>query len=234
MSVQNKSAAIAGVAPNAGEMAEPKRPRGRPRAYDKRQALQQSLRAFWAGGYAGTSLDDLSAATGMNRPSLYAAFGDKRALYLALVERYAQGGQQAMRAALAPDVPLPEGLLAVFDTALDMYFPAGGPPQGCFLVGTGVAAAGTDDAVRAQVGQAFKAFDHEFELRFQLAQQRGELAPGAEPAMLARLASALLHTLAMRSRVGDARAELRATAQAGVALLCGTAPQPRVGKTARA
>jgi AcrR family transcriptional regulator len=62
----------------------PLRPRGRPRAYDPDVALAQAMDTFWHAGYAGTSLDDLSAATGMNRPSLYAAFGDKRALYLAL------------------------------------------------------------------------------------------------------------------------------------------------------
>ena len=55
--------------------------RGRPRAYDPETALSQAMAVFWDAGYAATSLDDLSAATGMNRPSLYGAFGDKHALY---------------------------------------------------------------------------------------------------------------------------------------------------------
>src|SRR5579883_1226199 len=62
--------------------------RGRPRAYDEETALAQAMRVFWTGGYAATSLDELSAATRMNRPSLYAAFGDKQALYRTLIERY--------------------------------------------------------------------------------------------------------------------------------------------------
>ena len=55
------------------------RPRGRPRSYDPEVALKRATEAFWKSGYSGTSLDDLAAATGMNRPSLYAGFGDKRA-----------------------------------------------------------------------------------------------------------------------------------------------------------
>src|SRR5262249_17102093 len=62
--------------------------RGRPRAYDPETALQTAIEAFWQAGYSGTSLDDLSAATGMNRPSLYGAFGDKRALYLKALDHY--------------------------------------------------------------------------------------------------------------------------------------------------
>ena len=55
----------------------PKR-RGRPRGYEPEVALARALDVFWKDGFAATSLDDLSAATGMNRPSLYGAFGDKR------------------------------------------------------------------------------------------------------------------------------------------------------------
>ena len=62
--------------------------RGRPRQYDPDRALAGAADAFWQSGYAGTSLDELSAATGMNRPSLYAAFGDKSDLYLKTLERY--------------------------------------------------------------------------------------------------------------------------------------------------
>ena len=65
--------------------AEPRR-RGRPRAYDPQAALQQATDSFWRSGYSGTSLDKIGAATGMNRPSLYAAFGDKHTLYLKALE----------------------------------------------------------------------------------------------------------------------------------------------------
>src|SRR6185503_13287769 len=78
--------------------AEPKR-RGRPRAYDPDTALARAAATFWKAGYAGTSLDDLVEATGMNRPSLYAAFGDKREIYLKTLEHYREGSRALARAA---------------------------------------------------------------------------------------------------------------------------------------
>ena len=67
----------------------PSKPRrGRPREYDPDRALASATRVFWKNGYAATSLDELAAATGMNRPSLYAGFGDKRELYLETLKRY--------------------------------------------------------------------------------------------------------------------------------------------------
>src|SRR6185369_14365832 len=82
--------------------------RGRPRAYDPEAALAQAMATFWDAGYAATSLDDLAAATGMNRPSLYGAFGDKRALYRQAIASYRANARQKLAAALADDVPLPE------------------------------------------------------------------------------------------------------------------------------
>ena len=77
--------------------------RGRPRAYEPQVALARAAAQFWKAGYAGTSLDDLVAATGMNRPSLYAAFGDKRDLYLKTLEYYREEGRALARDALAGD-----------------------------------------------------------------------------------------------------------------------------------
>src|SRR5882672_6717304 len=84
--------------------------RGRPRGYDPEAALAHAMAAFWDAGYAATSLDDLAAATGMNRPSLYGAFGDKRALYRQAIAAYRANARQKLAAALTDDVPLPEAL----------------------------------------------------------------------------------------------------------------------------
>ena len=82
------------------------RMRGRPRQYDPERALAQAAEAFWKHGYAATSLDDLVAATGMNRPSLYAAFGDKRDLYLKTLTRYQQQSRAIGAQITADDPPL--------------------------------------------------------------------------------------------------------------------------------
>src|ERR1700723_3169252 len=105
--------------------------RGRPRQYDPDQALAKAAAAFWKGGYSGTSLDEISAATGMNRPSLYAAFGDKRALYLEALAQYWKLSFASMREALAHDLTLEEALMCVYDGALSIYFSGDGRPRGC-------------------------------------------------------------------------------------------------------
>src|SRR6476620_12333823 len=99
---------------------EPKR-RGRPRAYDPAAAIARAAATFWTAGYAGTSLDDLSEATGINRPSLYAAFGDKRDLYLKTLEHYREEGRALARHALAGEPTLRVFLKRFYDKALELY-----------------------------------------------------------------------------------------------------------------
>lgn len=210
------------------------RPRGRPRAYDSDQALADARDVFWRSGYAGTSLDQLSTATGMNRPSLYGAFGDKHALYLNTLERYIEAGRLAMVHALSEDLPLPQALLRVYDGALAWYLPADGDQLGCFMIGTATVEAVDDVEVRTALAEGLRTYDKAFEKRLKLAQAAGELPADAQPPLLAKIASAILHSLALRARAGDSRASLRATAVAGVALICGSAgasPAPATGKT---
>src|SRR5213595_1538691 len=73
---------------------------GRPRAFDVDEALDQALKVFWRKGYEGASLPDLTRAMGINRPSLYAAFGNKQALFRKAMARYAEGPASYLREAL--------------------------------------------------------------------------------------------------------------------------------------
>jgi AcrR family transcriptional regulator len=195
--------------------------RGRPPAYVPEVALARATKAFWESGFAATSLDDLAAATGMNRPSLYGAFGDKHALYLRALAAYWDAGRLAMADALAPDRPLREGLRRVYSIALDLYFPPNGQPRGCFLIGTATTEAMRDADVRETLAEALREIDAALEVRLRLGQERGELAAQADPRILAMLAAATLHTLALRSRAGASRAELETLADGAVALICG-------------
>jgi AcrR family transcriptional regulator len=209
----------------------PRNPRGRPREYDPEEALDRATEAFWRGGFAATSLDDLSAATGMNRPSLYGAFGDKHALYVKTVERYIDDGRRKIEATLTANRPLREELMRVYDGALSSYFTDQGAARGCFLIGTAVTESMQDPEVREKLGAGLRDIDRLFEQRLKQAQAQGELAASADPVALAGVASAILHTLALRSRAGDSRAFLRATAEAGVQLICGS---PASSSTKRA
>ncbi len=198
-------------------------PRGRPRAYDTQTALKQATETFWRTGYAGTSLDSIAAATGMNPPSLYAAFGNKHALYLEALSRYWEDSLAATREALAQDRPLPDSLMAAYDTALSIYFSGKGSARGCFVVGTAVTESFDDPAIRSNVAAGLRRIDADFETRFRTARETGELASDADPAALAVVAAATMHTIAIRARAGASRAELREVARKAVSVICGGA-----------
>lgn len=195
---------------------------GRPRIYDPETALRRAGEQFWKSGYAGTSLDDISAATGMNRPSLYAAFGDKHQLYLKALAAYWQRAHQAMHEALADEnQPLAAALLRAYDAQLEIYFAEGSPARGCFVVSTAVTEALEDEEVRSSLAEGFRQLDEALAARFRLAVAKGELARNADPAALGVLAAALLHSIAIRARTGTPRVELREIARHSVAILCG-------------
>src|SRR4051812_3363942 len=95
--------------------------RGRPRAYQPEVALGQALDLFRKAGFAATSLDDLSAATAMTRPSLYGAFGDKRELYIKSYQRYRADARAAMIDIFSEELPIRKRLQRIFEVALDIY-----------------------------------------------------------------------------------------------------------------
>jgi AcrR family transcriptional regulator len=197
---------------------EPKK-RGRPRAYDPDTALARAAAVFWKAGYAGTSLDDLSEATGMNRPSLYAAFGDKRDLYLKTLDYYREESRALARHALADNPTLRVFLKRFYDKALALYLTDG--PRGCYSIGTAATVAAVDDGVRAFLADSMRTTDSFLTHQIGKAKERGELSPGADPIALGYLATATLHTLAIRSRAGLPRKELNALAEAAIDVICG-------------
>lgn len=200
------------------EKPEAKR-RGRPRAYDPQVALARAAEVFWKAGYAGTSLDDLAAATGMNRPSLYAAFGDKRDLYLKTLDYYREESRALARHALADNPTLRVFLKRFYDKALELYLTDG--PRGCYSIGTAATVAAVDDGVRAFLADSMRTTDGFLTHQIEKAKQRGELSREADPVALGYLATATLHTLAIRSRAGLPRKELNALAEAAINVICG-------------
>ncbi len=195
--------------------------RGRPRSYDPDTALAQAMAGFWRAGYAGTSLDDITAGTGLNRPSLYGAFGDKHALYLQTLQRYWDDGRAALVEALSRDAPLRTALRRVYQGALALYLPSDDGARGCFLIGTALTEAAMDPEVRKLLRHALHEFDSTFEERIRYAREQGELPWDADTMGLARMTSATLHTLAIRSRMGEPRKMLEATIEAALDLICG-------------
>ena len=202
---------------------KPPKPRGRPRSYDPDKALAQARDRFWDAGFAATSVDELAAATGMNRPSLYGAFGDKKALYLKTLDYTRMRSRAGLEAALAGDGSLRDALRRVYAGAISIYLSGKQGPRGCFLVGTAATEAVADADVRRAFAASLHDFDDAFAARMRLAQQQGDLDASADATELARLASATLHFLAIRARAGESREALQATADAAVTLICGPA-----------
>ena len=109
-----------------------------------------------------------------------------------------------------------EGLLRVYELALQLYCPTDASARGCLLIGTAATAAPRDEAIRQALGDSLRGCTAAFEARLQQAVNEGELPAGTDSAMRAQLASAVLHSMALRARAGDAREDLAALARAGV------------------
>jgi TetR/AcrR family transcriptional regulator, copper-responsive repressor len=197
--------------------------RGRPRAFDPNVALGQAVDAFWDAGFAATSLDDLTEATGMNRPSLYGAFGDKQALYHKAFEAYRERTRGGFVAVFSSDEPLRDALRKIYDTAIAIYLSGDNGPRGCFIIGTAVAQAVADPDIRAGLASVLREIDGAFRARIARAQHKGELSADADPAKLAKVASATLYSLTIHARAGMGRPALDAVADAAIDVICGPA-----------
>ena len=175
---------------------------------------------FWRDGFAATSLDTLSAATGMNRPSLYAAFGDKRDIYMKAYEHYRDRARRRMSEFFASDLSLSELLRHIYGIAIDMYVSGEDGPRGCFSVMTATSEAVFDPGIRDLAVNGVAEMDRAFGRVLKQARAKGELSPAADPAKLAQLATATIHTLAVRARLRAPRKELEAIAEAAIDLIC--------------
>ncbi|ROM61933.1 TetR family transcriptional regulator [Pseudomonas brassicacearum] len=196
--------------------------RGRPRAYDPQTAVQQALGVFWNTGYSAASLDSIASAAGMNRPSLYAAFGNKHALYIKALEHYWASAHAAMQAALSDSsLTLEQALRAFYEGQLAIYFSGAGQPRGCFAIGTATTEAVEDQQIREVLSLRLSQLDADLEARVRRAIDSGELHSDVDAQALAVLASSLLHSISIRARAGKSREELTAQARNAIRVICG-------------
>jgi AcrR family transcriptional regulator len=182
-------------------------------------ALAKALDLFRRDGFAATSLDDLSAATGMNRPSLYGAFGDKRELYIKSYARYRADARAAMADIFRTELPIKKRLQRIFAVALDIYLSGDAGPRGCFTVMTAASEAIADPDIRAMVLEGFSELDKAFAACFRIAKEKGELPASADPVVLAQLASATIHTIAIRARAQVPRKELEGIVKGAIEVM---------------
>ena len=160
------------------------RGRGRPRAFEPETALNQAMDVFWSDGFAATSLDDISAATGLNRPSLYGAFGDKRALYLQAYGQYRKRMNESFAPLFAARKPLRLKFRRILIAALDLYLSGEDGPRGCFTVLSAASDAIADPDLHSLVSDAIDGTDRAFGRMFANAREARELPESADPRRL--------------------------------------------------
>ncbi|MEZ5999551.1 TetR/AcrR family transcriptional regulator [Hyphomonas sp.] len=192
--------------------------RGRPRSFDADEVMQQVQEAFWKGGFEGTSIGDLTGATGLNRPSLYGAFGDKHALYLQALQQYREAMHAAGRQILEDAPTLRTALEDVYRAAIRIYTDDE-EARGCFVSSTAPPEAMRDTSVRRELAATNDGLDEIFEARIARAQAEGEVCTALPPDDAGRIASAMLHSLSVRARAGASKRALHALAQSAVDLL---------------
>lgn len=184
---------------------------GRPREFDIDKALETAMQIFWRKGYEGTTLSDLTEAMGINRPSLYAAFGNKEALFRKALDRYANGpGAHACAALEQPTaLAVAEMLLhGSIDMATDPH-----NPRGCLMVQGALACGDEAEAARAELAERRRAGEAALTQRLQRALRERDLPKGSDPADLARYLVTIMQGLAVQAATGATRDELHATAR---------------------
>lgn len=185
--------------------------KGRPREFDANVALDQALHVFWKKGYEGASLQDLTDAMGISRPSLYAAFGNKEALFRKAMDRYAQGPAGYVCAAL--NEPTARAVVErFFFGAVDLLSDPRNP-RGCMAVQGALACGASAESVRAELTARRIEGEHLLRKRLERAQAEGDLPADASPADLARYASTVMHGLSVQAVSGATREELRKVAE---------------------
>jgi len=184
------------------------RGRGRPRGFEEDEALDQAVRVFWEHGYEGSSVSELAAAMGINKPSLYAVFGSKEELFRRALARY-----QDTYVAYAPATLEQPTAYAAIETYLRAAVDAltgDGHPPGCLSIQGGLSCAPANSGISGYLADFRAAGESTLADRLARAAKDGDLAPGTDTAALARFVITLSQGLAVHAAAGVSREDLQA------------------------
>ncbi|SNX55740.1 TetR family transcriptional regulator [Streptomyces sp. TLI_55] len=199
--------------------------RGRPRGFDAEAALDRAVEVFWRQGYDGASLADLTEAMGINRTSMYAAFGNKEELFHRAVARYAEADMAYAREALAE--PTAYAVIETFLRANADALTRPDRPSGCLSVQGALAEGGDSGRIARFLADSRLAGEHALAQRLARAVEEGDLPTGTDPHALARYVMVVSEGNAVHAAAGAARAALHATVD--IALQAVPRPHARAG-----
>jgi AcrR family transcriptional regulator len=196
--------------------------RGRPRSFDETRALEKATQVFWSKSYDGVTIDDLVAGMGVGRPSLYAVFGDKRAIFLRVLKAYAERkGARASKALLSPGT-LRDSLVSFLRYAVESATEKGSA-RGCLMIC--VAPLVNDTEVQRFLQSAVAGGAALLERRFRDGISAGEISSDFPLAVRATQVTDFARGLTMRALIGTPRKTLLKDAEEAADLLL----QPRRG-----
>lgn len=189
----------------------------RPRKFDEQTVLTAARARFWRNGYAATSVQDLTDATGLGTQSLYGAFGNKHELFIRILDDYCAVQSAGLAAAITSDPSPWHGLtLAVtFEDSgrLDL------PPQGCLMANSAAALSVQDEQVRARACQVYAETFALFTRQIALAQQSGEIDAGCDPEQTARALIAVMQGIEFLHKSGIGADELQLAKAAALQMI---------------
>jgi AcrR family transcriptional regulator len=189
-----------------------RKPRGRPRSFDRDQALETAMRLFWSRGYEATSINDLTKAIGITPPSLYGTFGDKRRLFLEAVNRYQKDACHYFGSALTSGLTAEESIRRLLLNTVD-YFTDPKRPTGCMVVLSATNCGPESSDVVEALADKRRAVAKAIGARIAAGQKAGELAHGSDLEALGDLVVATYFGLSVNARDGMSRKRLRASVE---------------------
>ncbi|MEG4010411.1 TetR/AcrR family transcriptional regulator [Microcoleus sp. Pol11C1] len=188
------------------ETKKPHRVQGRPRAFNIDEALEQALQIFWRKGYLGTSLTDLTEAMGINRPSLYATFGNKETLFRKALDRYRDRQTAYLCEALSEPTArrvIERMMVGVVDLVTNPC-----NPSGCLYAQSMLSSVDPDNPLHQELAECRISGEAAICDRFERAVSEGDLPSDADPAALARFVVTVNFGMSVQAASGASRAEL--------------------------
>jgi AcrR family transcriptional regulator len=188
-----------------------KKPRGRPSAFDYEETLENALRVFWTRGYEGASMAELSEAMGINRPSIYAAFGNKEELFSKALSRYMAG--HVAYVAEAMQEPTAKQVAEKFLTKSVEFLSNEHNPRGCMIaIGSLFSGEGSEQVQRELVAYR-QGYENSIRERFDLAKSQNDLPQNVNTAVLAKYIATVHQGMSVQSTSGATKEELLAVVQ---------------------
>jgi AcrR family transcriptional regulator len=187
------------------------RARGRPRAFDREEALDRAMELFWRYGYEATSIADLTKAMGINPPSLYAAFGDKEKLFLEAIDRYCGDAAPAFG-----DEPTAREAVERLLVGAVAGLTRSKSPRGCMLVTSAMNCSESSAHLQDALARKRAAAERALEGRIERGVADGDLSKGTDTAALAKFYTTVLHGLSIQARDGASKKKLLGVVEAAL------------------